>query len=264
MESRQTTQTTLTEEEQPQRGHVSAPGTGEEPKDNKPTTGIPALDKLIEQTTYESQAMAYACLDLIQRDASLGDRIYTLLDSNLDCLRGEQTPRGADFECDVAPATKWLRFTDGFEAGCKSKSEPVEPAAPPVEEIGEAEIRQSDREIQEKPEIPKLESEEPQLEPAAEAEEIVKRWLLKQSYQTKLAFTILSHFGVEDHGTKELFDEIDGKYEAEVIGVAKNPAADLSPEEVLLTGYACELLVEAYDLAKAVNDAENKKQNDCC
>lgn len=102
---------------QPEKGQVSALGEIPKDKEQKPTTGIPQLDNLIDEASYESQAMAYTCLDLCQRNASMGDKITSMLDSLLRGFREGDIPGGADFECDVAPATKWLRFADGFEAG---------------------------------------------------------------------------------------------------------------------------------------------------
>jgi len=78
---------------------------------------------------------------------------------------------------------------------------------------------------------------------ADRAENLVKQWLLQQSYTTKLAFTILNIYFLDDHGTNDLANEIADKYTAEIMAMAEKPDNSLTDTEKFMTGVAAELTV---------------------
>lgn len=73
--------------------------------------------------------------------------------------------------------------------------------------------------------------------------DIVRQWLLGQSYTTKLACTILSGYSVGDHNTEKIADEVYNQYRNEIAAKSKNRDESLSFEETLMTGIATELEV---------------------
>lgn len=75
--------------------------------------------------------------------------------------------------------------------------------------------------------------------------QILKQWLLEQPYSAKLAHVLLSGYGMAEHNTQKLFDEVTSQYEAEVLNAAKNfPKDGLSDKEIFLSGMAAEMLLQ--------------------
>ncbi len=163
---------------------------------SKPTTGIPQLDKLIDGAMYVSQAMAYTCLDLCQQDASLGDRITTVLHSALVPIRDGGVPEGADFECDVAPATKWLRFSNGFEAGVITRQAVNQTASTETEQV---ETAKEETQATDQPEEDIETQEEPEKESygfnpkeRVKAYEVFEQYMNTRTLEEKQAAVALS------------------------------------------------------------------------
>lgn len=75
------------------------------------------------------------------------------------------------------------------------------------------------------------------------AEARVKKWLLSQSSQTKLAVVLMHGFCIDDHGTKELWEEVIDTYEENVINVTSEQAENLSNEDMFMSGVCGELLI---------------------
>lgn len=189
----------------------------------EPTTGIPQLDKFIKEATYESQAMSYCCLDLCQRDESLGDRITTVLESSVRLLLEDKVLeradfKGADFECDIAPATKWLRFVDGFQAGLKSTQSVDQPAST---------------------------EPKPEGDPTLFA---VKKWLNKRSYAEKLTAVLVGKL-IEVESIYEEPDNLIGnnfskQFEDEVLEASMNEMylKQAPPDEIAVSAFVLALM----------------------
>ena len=78
---------------------------------------------------------------------------------------------------------------------------------------------------------------------ADRTETIVKQWLLERDYITKLAFVILDGYGMADHQTDSLYDEVTRQFESDILTAAENLPAGLSNKEILLSGIAAEVLL---------------------
>jgi len=71
----------------------------------------------------------------------------------------------------------------------------------------------------------------------------IKKWLLSQNIQTKLAVVLLEGFGIDDHGTKELWEEVTNSYEVDILNIAKTADLEESSEDMFMAGVCGELLV---------------------
>jgi len=71
----------------------------------------------------------------------------------------------------------------------------------------------------------------------------IRHWLEKRSYSEKLTAVILNHLGIDDHGTKQLWEDIMQQYQNDIVCAANDPNQNLTHEEVLLTGLALELFI---------------------
>ena len=105
----------------------------------------------------------------------------------------------------------------------------------------------AEAEITEVEETPAAEAQaEPKVKgsgPADRTEDIVKQWLLERDYITKLAFVVLDGYGMADHQTDSLYDEVTRQFENDILTAVENPPAGLSNKEILLSGIAAEVLL---------------------
>jgi len=131
-------------------------GISQQPAGQKqPTTGMIHLDQLIENSSFVSQAMSFALVELTLLDTSLGEKIMEFLESEIGSMRKGDFPNNLDAECERLPMSEWFSFLNGYQAK------------------GEAE----------KSEV-SLEGE-PSLM-------VVKRWLSKRTYSEKLTAILVS------------------------------------------------------------------------
>ncbi len=96
----------------------------------QPSTGIPQLDRLIEESILQSQAMAYTCLEIQRIEPKIGQRIKAALQYWVNLCRRGELLKEYDVECDILPALKWINFAEGFQVA-GDRMDKVNPADQP-------------------------------------------------------------------------------------------------------------------------------------
>jgi len=223
MESQETTQTQVSEE----KGNVSAPAA--EPKDKKPTTGIPLLDWLLtERSHVATEAAIYAALHICQQNPKLASAMEAVLRSELQPLiDGERSLAGFDAECDILPAVEWLDLLCGFETGSGAQSK----------QANEGTALETERHCTEEKAGPELKA--------------VVHWLLKRNHTEKLAAVLASQliriehiYQDEQFYQGDIGNDIDKDWENDIRVASGNEEflKQLSPEDVTVTILAAALI----------------------
>ena len=111
------------ETKQSEQGHVSAPGVSPKDKEQRVTTGIPRLDRLLNKALTELLAMTYVCLELSKANGQLDETITAMLKAKTEPFRRGEFPKASDFEAEIAPSNEWFAFLDGHAASRGTEDE---------------------------------------------------------------------------------------------------------------------------------------------
>lgn len=82
----------------------------------EPSTTIPYLDVLIDESSAAARAMAYVCFEITRCKPELSQRIIAKLNTGLEDYRNSEAPSSMDLECEWLPVYRLLVFLNGWVA----------------------------------------------------------------------------------------------------------------------------------------------------
>jgi len=143
------------------RVETSSPPDEQQPQKASTTMDRSNLADLLSRASYETCAAVFVGLELAKQNRNLIEHVQSVIKELMpEFFKGRRPEKTADgqsldVECDVLPATEWLRFLDGFRAAGGRQEETVS-----CELTGEPMLR------------------------------TIKQWISQRSYPEKLAFAL--------------------------------------------------------------------------